>query len=112
MSATPDFEQFRAQFPTTLSKTYLNSGSYGLLADSVRAAMERYLSDRIERGADWAGWVGLEEDVRRADALEHFRAVQLGHPDVEQQNVRSVRPPVRPVPDAKEKMDKMISRRH
>jgi len=69
MSATPDFEQFRAQFPTTLSKTYLNSGSYGLLADSVRAAMERYLSDRIERGADWAGWVGLEEEVRRQMAM-------------------------------------------
>lgn len=69
MSATPDFERFRARFPTTLSKTYLNSGSYGLLADSVRAAMERYLSDRIERGADWGGWVGLEEEVRHQMAV-------------------------------------------
>ena len=64
MPASPDFEQFRAQFPTTRSKAYLNSGSYGLLANSVRAAMERYLSDRTERGADWGAWVGLEEEVR------------------------------------------------
>lgn len=65
MPASPDFEQFRAQFPTTRSKAYLNSGSYGLLANSVRAAMERYLSDRTERGADWGAWVGLEEEVRQ-----------------------------------------------
>lgn len=65
MPASPDFEKFRAKFPTTGSKAYLNSGSYGLLADSVRAAMERYLSDRTERGADWGAWVGLEEEVRR-----------------------------------------------
>jgi len=65
MPGSPDFSQFRAQFPTTETKVYLNSGSYGLLANRVRASMERYLSDRIERGADWGGWVGLEEDVRR-----------------------------------------------
>lgn len=69
MPASPDFEQFRTQFPTTETKVYLNSGSYGLLANSVRAAMERYLSDRIERGADWGCWVGLEEDVRRQMAV-------------------------------------------
>jgi len=64
VSASPDFARFRAQFPTTATKVYLNSGSYGLLANSVRAAMERYLDDREERGADWGGWVGLEEEVR------------------------------------------------
>lgn len=69
MPASADFSQFRAQFPTTETKVYLNSGSYGLLANSVRAAMERYLSDRIERGADWGGWVGLEEDIRRQMAM-------------------------------------------
>lgn len=64
MPASTDFAQFRAQFPTAATKVYLNSGSYGLLAGSVRAAMERYLDDREERGADWGGWVGLEEEVR------------------------------------------------
>lgn len=64
-----NFDQFRAQFPTTASKVYLNSGSYGLLANSVRAAMERYLSDRTERGADWSAWVGLEEEIRQQMAV-------------------------------------------
>ena len=61
MPAAADFEKFRARFPTVQAKLYLNSGSYGLLADSVRAAMIAYLDDRTERGADWSGWVGIEE---------------------------------------------------
>ena len=65
MSADIDFSQFRAKFPTTETKVYLNSGSYGLLSNSVRAAMERYLSGRIAHGADWGEWVGLEEEVRQ-----------------------------------------------
>lgn len=69
MSVSPDFDQFRAQFPTAATTVYLNSGSYGLLANSVRAAMERYLSDRVERGADWGAWVGLEEEVRSQMAV-------------------------------------------
>ena len=58
------FADFRAQFPTVQTKLYLNSGSYGLLADTVRAGMTAYLDDRAERGADWGGWVALESDVR------------------------------------------------
>lgn len=64
MPAAADFLKFRAQFPTVRTKLYLNSGSYGLLADSVRAGMMAYLDDRTERGADWGGWVGIEEQVR------------------------------------------------
>lgn len=64
MTAEADFSQFRAQFPTTETTVYFNSGSYGLLGNSVRAAMEAYLSDRITKGADWGAWVGLEDDVR------------------------------------------------
>ena len=60
----PAFADFRAQFPTIATKLYLNSGSYGLLADSVRAGMTDYLDDRAERGADWGGWVGIEDEVR------------------------------------------------
>ena len=58
------FAEFRAHFPTAQTKLYLNSGSYGLLADSVRAGVTAYLDDRAERGADWGGWVALESDVR------------------------------------------------
>ena len=58
------FAEFRAHFPTARTKLYLNSGSYGLLADSVRAGVTAYLDDRAERGADWGGWVALESDVR------------------------------------------------
>ncbi|WP_213981177.1 aminotransferase class V-fold PLP-dependent enzyme [Sphingomonas sp. dw_22] len=36
---------------------YLNSGSYGLLADSVQAAIHDYMAWRIEVGADWDAWV-------------------------------------------------------
>src|SRR5690606_31302355 len=58
------FADFRAQFPTAGTKLYLNSGSYGLLADSVRAGMTNYLDDRTKHGADWGGWVGIESEVR------------------------------------------------
>ncbi|QNQ08661.1 aminotransferase class V-fold PLP-dependent enzyme [Sphingomonas alpina] len=58
------FADFRAQFPTVETKLYLNSGSYGLLANSVRAGMTHYLDNRTEHGADWGGWVGLEGEVR------------------------------------------------
>ena len=59
-----DLADFRAQFPTTETKIYLNSGSYGLLAQGVRAGMTAYLDDRMARGAAWGAWVTLEEDVR------------------------------------------------
>jgi selenocysteine lyase/cysteine desulfurase len=59
-----EFRRFRAQFPTVQTKLYLNSGSYGLLADSVRAAMIAYLDGRTACGADWDSWVGIEGEVR------------------------------------------------
>lgn len=59
-----DLAEFRTQFPTVATKLYLNSGSYGLLAGSVRAAMTAYLDNRTQHGADWGGWVGIEGEVR------------------------------------------------
>ena len=64
MPAAADFDKFRARFPTVQTKLYLNSGSYGLLADNVRAAMIAYLDDRTAHGADWGGWVGIEGQIR------------------------------------------------
>ncbi len=64
MTSAIDLAGFRAHFPSTASLVYLNSGSYGLLGLSVRAAMERYLDDRMRQGADWYGWCALEDEVR------------------------------------------------
>lgn len=64
MSDTFDIPAFRAQFASLPRLTYLNSGSYGLLANSVRAAMEGYLDQRVEVGADWGSWVGTLEALR------------------------------------------------
>ena len=61
---TIDVPRLRRQFPTLERKTYINSGSYGLLSHSVKQAFERYLEDRLERGSDWADWVARSEDVR------------------------------------------------
>jgi selenocysteine lyase/cysteine desulfurase len=76
-SATPeqatrvaaDFQAFRAQFPTLREKAYLASGSYGLLGRPVEAAIRRYMDDRLERGADWGGWVGKADAVRDSMAV-------------------------------------------
>jgi selenocysteine lyase/cysteine desulfurase len=59
-----DWEAFRAEFPTLRDKAYLASGSYGLLSRQVDAAVRRYLDDRLEKGADWGGWVGKADAVR------------------------------------------------
>lgn len=64
----PDFEALRREFPVLSRRVYLNSGSYGALARSVRAASEAYLDDRDALGADWDGWVGKLEAVREAMA--------------------------------------------
>jgi selenocysteine lyase/cysteine desulfurase len=64
MTFAIELADFRAHFPSTASLVYLNSGSYGLLGLSVRAAMERYLDDRMAQGADWYGWCVLEDAVR------------------------------------------------
>jgi selenocysteine lyase/cysteine desulfurase len=60
-----DVDRLRERFPTLARKTYLNSGSYGLLSLDVRRAMEEYLSSREERGSDWPEWVRRGEIVRQ-----------------------------------------------
>ena len=59
-----DFEALRSRFPLLREKTYLNSGSYAALADSVRAAFTNYLNDRLAVGANWDVWVTKNEAVR------------------------------------------------
>jgi selenocysteine lyase/cysteine desulfurase len=59
-----DWTAFRALFPTCKDKTYLASGSYGLLARPVEAAVRQYLDDRIAKGADWGGWAVHTDAVR------------------------------------------------
>ena len=65
---TVDFAALRARFPVLARKTYLNSGSYCALADSVRAAINAYLDDRLLVGANWDVWVTKNEAVRNAMA--------------------------------------------
>jgi selenocysteine lyase/cysteine desulfurase len=59
-----DLDAVRRRFASLPDLAYFSSGSYGLLADSVRAAMVRYLDDRVAKGADWGEWVGRLEAVR------------------------------------------------
>ncbi|UAK25080.1 aminotransferase class V-fold PLP-dependent enzyme [Sphingomonas nostoxanthinifaciens] len=63
---TPPFDvaAFRAHFPSLDHLVYLNSGSYGLLANEVRAGFDAYLDRRVAKGADWPGWVGELEALR------------------------------------------------
>jgi selenocysteine lyase/cysteine desulfurase len=63
-----DIQGFRAHFPSLPALTYLNSGSYGLLANEVSATFDAYRDLRIAKGADWGGWVGTLEKVRAAMA--------------------------------------------
>ncbi len=60
----PDFDLLRREFPVLASKTYLNSGSYCALSNSVRAAFDAYLEDRLILGANWDQWVLKNEAVR------------------------------------------------
>ncbi|MFO1468914.1 MAG: aminotransferase class V-fold PLP-dependent enzyme [Steroidobacteraceae bacterium] len=62
--STPDFKALRREFPVLARKVYLNSGSYCALANSVRAAFESYMDDRLAVGANWDVWVGKNEAVR------------------------------------------------
>lgn len=64
----PDFAAWRREFPVLQRKTYLNSGSYCALANSVRAAFEAYLEDRLAVGANWDVWVTKNESVRALTA--------------------------------------------
>lgn len=59
-----DVERLRERFPLLARKTYLNSGSYGLLCLDVRRAFEDYLDNRDERGSDWPGWMVQHEALR------------------------------------------------
>jgi selenocysteine lyase/cysteine desulfurase len=73
-----DWAAFRAQFPTLQHKAYLASGSYGLLGRPVEAAIRRYMDDRLEKGADWGGWVGKADAVRDGmAALLHAGADEI-----------------------------------
>jgi hypothetical protein len=68
LSGRPDWAALRALFPTLRHKAYLASGSYGLLAKPVEAALRLYLNDRLEKGVDWGGWGGGQVGVRAAVA--------------------------------------------
>jgi selenocysteine lyase/cysteine desulfurase len=59
-----DFKALRARFPVLERKTYLNSGSYCALADSVKEAINSYMEDRLLVGANWDVWVMKNEAVR------------------------------------------------
>lgn len=60
----PDFAALRREFPLLGHMTYLNSGSYCALANSVKAAFDHYLQDRLQVGANWDVWVTKNEAVR------------------------------------------------
>lgn len=59
-----DFKALRDRFPVLKHKTYLNSGSYCALADSVRDAINAYMEDRLLVGANWDAWITKNEAVR------------------------------------------------
>lgn len=65
---TTDFEGLRKRFPVLGNKTYLNSGSYCALADTVKQAFENYLDDRLAIGANWDVWIEKNEAVRNGVA--------------------------------------------
>ncbi len=54
----------RDHFPILARRTYLNSCSYGALSHEVEAAYRSYLDRRHDVGADWEGWMMLQEEVR------------------------------------------------
>src|ERR1700719_4978674 len=64
----PNFQALRKEFPVLERKTYLNSGSYGALANEVKAAVETYLEDRLLMGANWDAWIAKLESVRALTA--------------------------------------------
>jgi selenocysteine lyase/cysteine desulfurase len=69
--ATPagmNWPAVRERFPVLGRKTYLNSCSCGALATDVSAALQRYIEDRLEKGADWDYWVARTTATRGAVA--------------------------------------------
>ncbi|MGZ5927821.1 MAG: aminotransferase class V-fold PLP-dependent enzyme [Rhizomicrobium sp.] len=73
---SPDFVALRKDFPLLERKTYLNSGSYCALAQSVKAAIDAYMAERLAVGANWDLWVMKNEAVR-----ERVAALLGAHPD-------------------------------
>ena len=65
---TNDFDALRKRFPLLDHKTYLNSGSYCALADTVKLAFEAYMGDRLAVGANWDVWITKNEAVRSSVA--------------------------------------------
>lgn len=65
---THDFAALRSEFPVLGRKTYLNSGSYCALANSVKDAFGAYMDDRLLVGANWDVWVTKNEAVREGMA--------------------------------------------
>ncbi|HKD53213.1 MAG TPA: aminotransferase class V-fold PLP-dependent enzyme [Steroidobacteraceae bacterium] len=63
-----DYGAWRRRFPVLERKAYLNSGSYCALADSVRDAINAYMDDRLQVGANWDVWVAKNDAVRAAMA--------------------------------------------
>ena len=68
MKIKPDWQELRSRFPVFQNKTYLNSCSYGALANEVKASLQRYLDARVDEGANWDFWVGRNEAVRSSVA--------------------------------------------
>jgi selenocysteine lyase/cysteine desulfurase len=64
----PNFQALRKEFPVLARKTYLNSGSYGALANDVKAAFEAYMEGRLLMGANWDAWITKNESVRALTA--------------------------------------------
>jgi hypothetical protein len=64
----PNFERLRREFPVLARKVYLNSGSYGALANEVKAAFDAYLEERLLLGSNWDGWITKLESVRTSTA--------------------------------------------
>src|ERR1700686_5807698 len=64
----PNFQALRKEFPVLERKTYLNSGSYGALANDVKRAFDAYLEERLLMGANWDAWITKNKSVRALTA--------------------------------------------
>lgn len=64
-----NFAALRNEFPVLRHKTYLNSGAYCALANSVKAAIDAYMDDRLAVGANWDVWITKNDAVRSLVAV-------------------------------------------
>ena len=78
MSLEPDWAKIRREFPTLARKNYLNSCSLGLLSNSVKESLHRYIDSWDEYGASaWYGsWMEEIGTVR-----ERFASLINASPD-------------------------------